>query len=135
MLQSTISDMSKKDFTTALFKQVMVLYCADMIDIDHVRELLAAELPNRTKRVKQRRSSKPKRQIRRPRTPRHQSDDLLTPFKAARVFGLAERTLANMRSAGGGPVFHKLSNRTIRYRYSDLQAFITQSVKQNTSQY
>jgi len=36
---------------------------------------------------------------------------------------LAPKTLANLRSAGGGPDFRKLKNRQIRYAMGDLQTF------------
>ncbi|WP_198663086.1 helix-turn-helix transcriptional regulator [Cohaesibacter intestini] len=135
MLQSTLSDLSKKDFTTAVFHQALLLYRANLLDVDHIRELMAAEFPEATARVKHRSTRAPKRRTKRTRARQYKPDDLLTPEKAARVLGLSAKTLANFRSAGGGPLFIKLANRTIRYRHADLKAFIEQGVKQNTSQY
>jgi len=49
---------------------------------------------------------------------------LLDTRGAARFFGKAAGTLANERSRGTGPPFVRLSNGAIRYRPSDLQAFV-----------
>jgi hypothetical protein len=111
---------------------------AGLIDLDYARELLAKEFPQHVASIKRKRNTKSHKQRpvrRKPRSPRYQSNDLLTPEQAGKVLSLSPKTLANMRSKGGGPDFSKLSNRTIRYRYSDLKAFIAQSTKQNTSQY
>ena len=135
MLQSAIPNLSKQDFTAAIIRQLIILYHHDLLDLEYGRDLLAAEFPEQMARVKQKRAHAPKRRTKRTRVPQYKPDDLLTPDKAARVLGLSAKTLANFRSAGGGPLFIKLANRTIRYRHADLKAFIEQGVKQNTSQY
>jgi hypothetical protein len=129
------SDLSKPDFTSALIQLLMLAYRANMLDLDHAQSILEAEFPKQMARRKRRRVSKLKRSSKRTRTPQYNSDELLTPDKAAKVLSLSVKTLANMRSAGSGPIFIKMANRTIRYRYSDLKIFIANSVKRNTSQY
>ena len=137
MSSTTTPDISKKDFTEVLFQQLLLYYRAGSFDAFYLLELFNAEFPKQAAVIRQARSSKPKkrRATRRRRAPAYKPDDLLTPFKSAKVLGLAEKTLANMRSAGGGPQFIKLANRTIRYRFSDLNAFIEQGKCANTSQY
>nr|WP_321482204.1 helix-turn-helix domain-containing protein [uncultured Cohaesibacter sp.] len=137
MEQPLSSEISKKEFTAVFFRQAMIFYRSDMIDMDYVQELLAEEFPKQMKALERKRSRKVSRRPRslKRRSPQFKPDDLLTPDQAARVLGLSTKTLANLRSAGGGPLFIKLANRTIRYRFTDLQAFISQGVKQNTSQY
>lgn len=49
----------------------------------------------------------------------YNSNDLLVPAEAADVLRLSDKTLANWRSKGVGPRFHKVGGR-IRYRYGDL---------------
>ncbi|WP_050773870.1 AlpA family transcriptional regulator [Pseudovibrio sp. JE062] len=137
MLQSTFSGISKKDFTTVVFRQVMLFYRSDMLDLEHVRELYDAEFPKTAKaRTRKRSTTSRRRTARRRLLPRKYClDDLLTADEAGKVLNISPKTLANLRCAGGGPEFQKLTNRTIRYRYADLQAFIEQNTKQNTSEY
>jgi predicted DNA-binding transcriptional regulator AlpA len=47
--------------------------------------------------------------------------------------GLAVRTLTSLRTKGGGPRYVKLG-RLVKYRKSDLDAFIAAGVRDNTSQ-
>ena len=47
--------------------------------------------------------------------------------------GLAESTLEKMRVTGGGPKFCKLG-RAVRYRISDLEEYVAERVRENTSQ-
>lgn len=127
---------SQKAYTEILAQQLLLQYRADLFDSDYLIEILKAKLPKRYSAAKRKHDGKSRKHIRRkPHSPAYKPDDLLKPSKAAKVLGLAEKTLANLRSRGGGPMYHKLSNRTIRYRYADLQTFITQSAKQNTSEY
>lgn len=130
--------LSSKEYTAVAVHQLAVAFRAGLIDLDYARELLAKEFPQHAASIKRKRNTRSLRQRpvrRRPRSPRYQPNDLLTPEQAGKVLSLSPKTLANLRSKGGGPDFSKLSNRTIRYRYSDLKAFIAQSTKQNTSQY
>ena len=58
---------------------------------------------------------------------------LLTPAEAARRLGVQERVLERWRSTGGGPQYAKLGGKTLRYRASDLEAFIAGSVRRSTA--
>ncbi|WP_424983809.1 helix-turn-helix domain-containing protein [Maritalea sp. S77] len=129
------SDLSTPEFTYVVVKILMMLYRANMLDLDHAQSILKAEFPKQMARRKRRRVSKLKRSSKRTRTFQYNPDDMLTPDKAAKVLSLSVKTLANMRSAGSGPIFIKMANRTIRYRYSDLEVFIANSAKHSTSQY
>lgn len=51
-------------------------------------------------------------------------DELLCTADAAALVGLSAVTLKRMRLSGRGPLFVRLSRRTVRYRRSDLAAFI-----------
>lgn len=51
---------------------------------------------------------------------------LLTPREVAEYLGIPESTLAQWRSQGRGPQFIKLESRLVRYRRSDLDAYIGQ---------
>lgn len=135
IVQSLPPSLSKADFTNALIQLLLLAYRANMIDIAHAQSILEAEFPKQMARKRRRRVSKLKRSSKRTRTFQYNPDDMLTPDKAAKVLSLSVKTLANMRSAGSGPIFIKMANRTIRYRYSDLEVFIANSVKRNTSQY
>lgn len=62
-------------------------------------------------------------------------DELVPPRPTARLLGISENTLANWRVAGTGPPYVKLGNsRTsaIRYRRSDIKAFIAQMARTST---
>lgn len=135
MLQSLPPNISRTDFTIMVCQTVLMLYRANVLDLDQIQKFIAAEFPKQMERAKRRRMRKPKRPRKRTVSLKYGSDDLLTPDKAADVLNLSVKTLANMRSSGGGPLFVKLANRTIRYRYCDLKTFIANGVKQNTSQY
>lgn len=56
-----------------------------------------------------------------------QANSLLTAGEAAKYLSLSPKTLANMRCKGEGPEWVRVSKRAIRYRFSDLEAFITAS--------
>jgi predicted DNA-binding transcriptional regulator AlpA len=49
---------------------------------------------------------------------------LLTAKQAAEFLGLPESTLAQWRSQRRGPLYVKLESRLVRYRRSDLEAYI-----------
>jgi excisionase family DNA binding protein len=58
---------------------------------------------------------------------------LLTQREAASALRLSERTLERLRLQGGGPLFVK-AGRAVRYRETDLEAWIAQRVVSSTSQ-
>jgi len=58
---------------------------------------------------------------------------LLTPAEAARRLGVKERVLERWRSTGDGPAYVRLGGKTLRYRASDLEAFIARSVRRSTA--
>ena len=58
---------------------------------------------------------------------------LLTEVQAAEVLNLSIRTLQAWRVRGGGPRFVRLSGRAVRYRNSDLAAYIEARTVANTS--
>lgn len=51
-------------------------------------------------------------------------DQLMTETEAAEVLCYSVRALQNWRHRGGGPRFVKVSSRSVRYRRSDLLAWI-----------
>ena len=58
---------------------------------------------------------------------------LLTEFQAAEVLNVSIRTLQAWRLRGGGLLFVRLSGRAVRYRNSDLAAFIEARTVASTS--
>jgi predicted DNA-binding transcriptional regulator AlpA len=58
----------------------------------------------------------------------------LSPKEAARFLSLSESVLERYRTNGGGPVFHKLGRRTVRYSTVDLRAWMDQFRCGNTAQ-
>lgn len=59
--------------------------------------------------------------------------ELLTPAQASRVTGIAEGTLANYRTTGRGPAFHKIA-RYVRYDSTDLDQWMRSRRYTSTSQ-
>lgn len=59
---------------------------------------------------------------------------LLDTSAVARILGLSERTIEGMRVRGGGPPFVKVSGRRVRYRRSDLEVWMQERVRFNTSE-
>ena len=59
-------------------------------------------------------------------------DQLFTELLAAEVLRLNVRTLRLWRERGGGPPYLKLG-RAVRYRRSDLVAWLDQQVRRSTS--
>ena len=59
---------------------------------------------------------------------------LLTPGEAAGKLGVGIRTLERWRSTGEGPLFIRLSRKSIRYTENALRDFVNASVRQNTAQ-
>ena len=58
---------------------------------------------------------------------------LLTQRQAAALLCLSERTLERLRVSGGGPKFVRCG-RSIRYRDSDLEAWVADRVVGSTSE-
>jgi excisionase family DNA binding protein len=58
--------------------------------------------------------------------------DVLTTRQAASYLKLASETLEQMRTAGGGPPFVKLA-RMVRYRRTDLDSWLSERLRNNTS--
>ena len=52
---------------------------------------------------------------------------------AAAFLGLTVRTLQGWRYKGGGPIYCRVSARCIRYRRSDLRAFVEGRLRTSTS--
>jgi predicted site-specific integrase-resolvase len=63
--------------------------------------------------------------------PKQMTDELMTAAEVADLLGVTEATLANYRSTGKGPRYIKPTGR-IKYRKSDVWAFINGSVRQST---
>jgi len=61
-------------------------------------------------------------------------DRLMTEIEAADVLCYSVRALQNWRHRGGGPLFVKVSARSIRYRKRDLLAWIEERTVKSTSQ-
>ena len=51
-------------------------------------------------------------------------DREITDFELSEITGLARVTLQMKRKAGTGPVFKKYPNRSVRYRMSDVKAWM-----------
>lgn len=60
-------------------------------------------------------------------------DRLVNEREAAEFLGYTIRALQNWRVRGGGPVFVKVSERSVRYRRRDLMAWIEAKRRTSTS--
>jgi excisionase family DNA binding protein len=60
-------------------------------------------------------------------------EDLLSQKEAARKLGLSTRTLERHRVSGTGPRFCRLG-RLIRYRQSDIEAWVARSLRMSTAE-
>jgi hypothetical protein len=58
---------------------------------------------------------------------------LVNEHEAAAFLGYTTRALQNWRLRGGGPIFVKVSDRSIRYRHRDLVAWIEARLRVSTS--
>lgn len=63
------------------------------------------------------------------------TDNLLTTKQAATILGVSVAFLERDRWAGARVPFIKVGSRAVRYRYSDLLAYIESCTFQSTSQY
>ncbi|GAB5388408.1 MAG: hypothetical protein Alpg2KO_13760 [Alphaproteobacteria bacterium] len=66
--------------------------------------------------------------------PNNPQECLLDQHQTAKYLALSPKTLANWRTQGKGPEYHKIGGR-IRYRQSDLDAYVNRCRYANTSQY
>lgn len=62
-------------------------------------------------------------------------DKLLTQSEVADLLCVSQRTLEGWRFRGHGPAFIQISPRCIRYRTSDVMAFVERKRHLHTSQY
>jgi hypothetical protein len=60
-------------------------------------------------------------------------DMLLTPIDAATALQISVRTLERLRVSGFGPVYVK-AGRLVRYRQSDLEAWLASQARHSTSE-
>lgn len=60
-------------------------------------------------------------------------DPLIDEKQAAEYLGYTTRALQNWRLRGGGPRFVRVSARSIRYRISDIEAWIEARIVSSTS--
>ena len=58
---------------------------------------------------------------------------LLREEEVAEHLGFSARALQNWRLRGGGPVFVKVSARSVRYRRADLVAWVKARLRRSTS--
>lgn len=70
---------------------------------------------------------------RRALTPDDPYHSLLNTLQAARLLGLSSSTLSKSRLTGEGPRFVKLGA-SVRYRRSDLEAFVNANMRLSTSE-
>ncbi len=61
------------------------------------------------------------------------ADQLLTEVQAADFLNLSVRCLQAWRVRGGGPCYSKIG-RSVRYRRTDLDAFVEQNLTSSTSE-
>jgi excisionase family DNA binding protein len=59
-------------------------------------------------------------------------DAYMTPKEAARYLKSSASTLAKRRLSGNGPIFFRIG-RAIRYRQSDVDAWLEQSASRNST--
>jgi predicted DNA-binding transcriptional regulator AlpA len=62
------------------------------------------------------------------------SDKLCSADEAAELLGIAPQTLAHWRVRGSGPRYITLSARCVRYRASDIQAWLNGREKKSTAE-
>jgi hypothetical protein len=61
------------------------------------------------------------------------ADTLIDDKQLAEEWDINRNTPANWRTKGVGPRFIRLTNGTIRYRRSDLEAYVAERVRRSTS--
>lgn len=60
------------------------------------------------------------------------NDELITPKALAEEWGTNEAGLAQQRYRGNGPRFIKANGRMVRYRRSDINAYLDAQTRQRT---
>jgi len=68
-----------------------------------------------------------------PATVGHSASDLLLPAQVADRLSVSTKVLERWRGAGDGPAFVRLTRKTLRYRASDVEAFVTAKVRASTA--
>ena len=58
--------------------------------------------------------------------------ELLTPEQAGQILSMSSHSLAQMRYVGNGPAYVKISAKTIRYRRTDLEAWLQARTRTRT---
>ncbi len=61
-------------------------------------------------------------------------DQLLTEKEAASILCYTPRALQNWRVRGGGPLYVKVSARSIRYRRRDLNQWVEERLRRHSSE-
>jgi predicted DNA-binding transcriptional regulator AlpA len=61
-------------------------------------------------------------------------EQYLKECEVARRIALKPKTLEAYRLRGGGPKFYKIGPRLVRYRWSDVEAWLRTCQRSNTSQ-
>ena len=59
---------------------------------------------------------------------------LLTQREAATLLKLSQRTIERLRVSGLGPKFIRVSGRSIRYRLTDIETYVSSRVVGSTSE-
>jgi len=62
-------------------------------------------------------------------------NQLLTEKQAASILCYSQRALQNWRVRGGGPMYVKVSARSIRYRRCDLNEWVEQRLRKHSSEH
>lgn len=62
------------------------------------------------------------------------ADKLCTPVETASLLGIAPQTMAHWRVRGSGPRYVLLNRRCVRYRLSDIQAWLDSRVQESTAE-
>ena len=60
-------------------------------------------------------------------------EEFITIETASQITGLSSDALAQLRYRGGGPKFYKPTSRTVRYRRSEVVAWVDASARTSTS--
>jgi excisionase family DNA binding protein len=62
-------------------------------------------------------------------------DKVMTTKQAAEYLAMSHKTLEDWRRKGEGPRFIKVGSRSVRYRQSELDAWITEATFVHTGEY
>ena len=62
------------------------------------------------------------------------TDKLISPNEAAELLGVAAQTLAHWRTRAAGPRYVLLTKRCVRYRLSDIMAWLECRVQDSTTE-